>query len=75
MYWYFIQEKIYIRRTYRLVSGKICTLGLVITENDLDNYNLDFKDKIIKLGKLLNMWKGRNLSMFEKAIIVNNLAL
>jgi hypothetical protein len=54
---------------------KVSTLGVVITDNDIDNYLYNFKPKIEKLEKLLNLWKLRDLSLIGKATIVNNLAL
>ena len=51
------------------------TLGTLISGNESDHYELNFKPKIIKMQQLLNSWKCRHLSLKGKITVINTLAL
>jgi hypothetical protein len=57
------------------IKSPIHTLGIHIPESDEQNYNLNFKQKIINLKTTLNIWKQRKLSIKGKVTIINNIAL
>ena len=51
------------------------TLGVIITGNENDHLELNFRPKITKMKHLLNSWKCRKLSLKGKITVVNSLAL
>ena len=51
------------------------TLGVIVTGNEDDHLELNFRPKIIKMKHLLNSWKCRKLSLKGKITVVNSLAL
>ena len=51
------------------------TLGLFITGEEKDHYELNFKPRITKLRTLLRMWNVRGLSLKGKVTVLNSLAL
>jgi hypothetical protein len=57
------------------IKKPIETLGIVFTENEEDNYLLNYKQKILNLQTTLNIWKQRCLSIKGKITIINTLAL
>ncbi len=50
-------------------------LGIVLSGNKDDHYELNYKKRILNLRNILNTWKGRKLSLKEKITVINNLAL
>ena len=53
----------------------IHTLGITISGNEGDHYNLNFKKRLNVLKNLLNSWKCRRLSIKGKITVINTLAL
>lgn len=51
------------------------TLGVIVTGNENDHLELNFRPKIIKMKHLLSSWKCRKLSLKGKITVVNSLAL
>ncbi len=51
------------------------TLGIYITNDIEEHLNYNFKPKLAKLKKLLNIWKQRTLEITGKITIVSSLAL
>ena len=56
-------------------DSHVFTLGVNITGKQTDHYELNFKDKILNLRNLLNLWKVRQLSLKGKVVVINTLAL
>ena len=54
---------------------KISSLGVIITGNENDHYECNFKKRLINMSNLLNQWKCRNLSLKGKVTVVNTLAV
>ena len=54
-------------------NNKTETLG--VTGNTTDNYNSNFKLHILEFKNLLQSWKGRELSIKGKIIIINTLVI
>ncbi len=53
----------------------ISCLGIIISGNEDDHYNLNYKKKIMNLKSLFNSWKCRKLSLKGKITVINNLGL
>ncbi len=51
------------------------TLGIVIIDNDEDNYKYNFHQKILILKSILNIWKIIKLSLKGNITALNSLAL
>ncbi len=54
---------------------KVSLLGVILSGNEKEHYDLNFKKRILNMKNLLNSWKCRNLSLKSKITIVNTLAL
>ncbi len=54
------------------IKTPIQTLGIVITDNDEDNFKHNFQQRILTLKATLNIWKQRKLSLKGKIIVLNN---
>jgi hypothetical protein len=50
-------------------------LGVAISGKEEDHYELNFKSRIMNMKNLLRLWKGRDLSLKGKIVVVNSLAL
>ena len=50
---------------------KVC--GIFVDEGGFTDY--DWEKLVGSIEKITNLWKGRNLSFFEKAILINTVAL
>ncbi len=57
------------------IKTPIQTLGIVITDNEDNNYKYNFQNKIANLKTTLTIWKQRKLSIKGKITIINSLAL
>jgi hypothetical protein len=57
------------------IKTPIETLGIFITDSEEANYKCNFKQRILNLKTVLNIWKQRHLSLKGKITILNNLAL
>ena len=53
----------------------VYTLGIYISGNETDHFNLNFMPKIVKMKQLLSSWKCRYLSLKGKITVINTLAL
>ena len=53
----------------------VFTLGVFISGDEDDHYELNFKPKLIKMKHLLNSWKCRRLSIKGKVTVINSLAI
>jgi hypothetical protein len=53
----------------------IHSLGITLSGNETDHYDLNFKKRVLNLKSLLNTWKCRKLSLKGKITVINNLAL
>ena len=51
------------------------TLGVVFTDNESDNYRLNYEPRIISLKNILHVWKQRHLSLKGKITVINSLAI
>ena len=51
------------------------SLGVKFTSNEIDNYNHNFKPRILKLKNLFRIWQCRKLSLKGKVTIINSLGL
>ena len=51
------------------------TLGVYLTGNENEHYDLNYKEKICKLKQLLDSWKCRRLSLKGKVTVINTLAI
>jgi len=57
-------------------SGKyVSSLGITISGNEIEHYDLNYKQRLLNLKNLLNSWKGRKLSLKGKVTVVNTLAI
>ncbi len=56
------------------IKTPIETLGIVITDNNDNNYKHNFQQRIINLKAIRNIWKQRKLSL-KDFFFKNNLAL
>lgn len=56
-------------------KDSLASLGVVISGNNLDHYELNYNKRILNLKYLLNSWKCRKLSLKGKITVVNTLAL
>ena len=56
-------------------DDNISTLGLCISGDENENYELNFRKRILNLENLLRSWKCRNLSLKGKITIINNIAI
>ena len=56
-------------------DGPVNILGAVISGDEKDHYNLNFKPKLIKMKQLLDSWKCRKLSLKGKITVINTLAI
>jgi hypothetical protein len=56
-------------------KGYISSLGVHISGDENDHYDLNYKHRILNLKKLLNIWKGRKLSLKGKVTVINTLAI
>ncbi len=65
----------YIPHGLSWIKTPLETLGIVIRDNDEDNYKYNFHQKILTLKSILNIWKIRKLSLKGKIIVLNSLAL
>ncbi len=54
---------------------KVSLLGVILSGNEKEHYDLNFKKRILNMKNLLNNWKCRNLSLKGKITVVNTLAL
>ncbi len=50
-------------------------LGVILSGNDKEHYDLSLKKRILNMKNLLNSWKCRNVSLKGKITIVNTLTL
>ncbi len=50
-------------------------LGITLSGNEDDHYELNYEKRILNLRNVLNTWKCRKLSLKWKITVVNNLAL
>jgi exonuclease III len=53
----------------------IHSLGITLSGNEIDHYELNYKARIQNMKNLLNTWKCRKLSLKGKVTVINNLAL
>ncbi len=53
----------------------IDTLGIVIIDNDDNNYKHNFQQRITNLKAIPNIWKQRKLSLKWQITVLHNLAL
>ncbi len=65
----------YFPRGRSCIKTPLETLGIVIINNDEDNYKYNFHQKILTLKSILNIWKIRKLSLKRKITMLNSLAL
>ena len=56
-------------------KGPIQLLGVTISENTKDNYELNFLPKLKVMKNLLNIWKQRKLSLKGKITVINSLII
>jgi hypothetical protein len=56
-------------------NGAIFLLGLHITDDEDQNYLLNFAGRIGKIKLLSNIWLQRNLSLRGKVVVINSLLL
>ena len=57
-------------------SGKyVSSLGICISGDESDLYELNYKSRILNMKNLLNSWKGRKLSLKGKVTVINTLAI
>ncbi len=54
---------------------KVSLLGVMLSCNEKEHYDLNLKKRILNMKNLLNSWKCINLSLKGKITIVNTLAL
>ncbi len=57
------------------IKTPIETLCITICDNEETSYKQNFQQRISNLKSILNIWKGRNLSLKGKITVLNNLAL
>ncbi|KAK3702160.1 hypothetical protein QZH41_004381 [Actinostola sp. cb2023] len=55
----------------RWVADKVKILGIWLGYGDLTEFN--WTQRVVKLEKILNLWKGRTLSLKGKSLIINTL--
>lgn len=58
-----------------MVTENIKSLGIIITKNVKDINKINFDVKLTKFKSLLNMWKGRKLSIKGRITILRSKAL
>jgi hypothetical protein len=68
------KKKIEIKNLKQRMNS-VKSLGIEITGNEEDHYNLNFKARLIKIKSLLNNWKQRTLSLKGKITIINSLII
>ena len=56
-------------------EGPLQLLGITISENAKDNYELNFLPKLKVMKNLLNIWKQRKLSLKGKITVINSLII
>ncbi len=56
-------------------EANIHCLGIVLSGNEDDPYELNYKKRILNLRNILNNWKCRKWSLKGKIMVINNLAL
>ncbi len=57
------------------IKTSIITLGIMITDDDENNYKYNFQPKIAMLKTTLNIWKQRKLLLKGKITVLTNWAL
>ena len=64
-------------KTYGLnwKKGNIKTLGVTMTENSDDNYEINYQPKIESCRNLISIWSRRNLTLKGRIVIINTLIL
>ena len=50
-------------------------LGIFVSYDEKTTHNMNFRDKIDKMTKKLNLWKQRHLTLFGKILILKTFAL
>lgn len=56
-------------------DDNVYTLGVYLTGNEEDHYHLNFRNRILNMKNLLNIWKCRHLSLKGKITVINSLAI
>ncbi len=73
IYIYWQSDKLWLLPS--CIKTHIKTLGIVITNDDEENYIKNFQLRILNLKSVLNIWRQQNLSLKGKITILNNLVL
>ncbi len=70
-----LSSRAYFPRGVSWIKTHLETLGIVIIDNDEDNYKYNFPQKILTFKSILNIWKIRKLSLKGKRTVLNSLEL
>lgn len=56
-------------------SEPVCTLGIYFSHNNEVSHQKNFKQKLISMKTLLNIWYPRKLTLYGRITILKTLAL
>ena len=56
-------------------KGPFKTLGVWLTNNNEELFNLNLRDKLYHIKQVLNIWSGQSLSLKGKITIIKNLVI
>ena len=57
------------------MRSQVRILGVNVSYNESENNELNFHLKLRKMHKNLNIWRARNLTLFEKVRVIESLGL
>ena len=65
--------RFYTERNLNWSDGDLSILGVTITHDADRLMTANYQDLLVKSESILNAWKGRQLSLFAKVIVINTL--
>ena len=55
--------------------GKVYALGVLFSTSEINESNINFREKIEKMKKIMSSWSARNLTLVGKIAILKSLVV
>ena len=55
--------------------GKVYDLGVLFSTSEINESNINFREKIEKIKKIMSSWSARNLTLLGKIVILKSLVV